>query len=200
MNPGVCGILGIATVRERRIELDDVAIPTDALRTMARGPDGLDWCARGNVVLAHRRLVVIDPSPTGVQPMATADGRFAIVYNGELYNDAEVRRELGAAGVAFRGPSDSETVLRALEEWGTYALPHLRGMYALGLHDAATHTLLLARDPLGIKPLYYWLGQVDGASTLIFASEVQAILAHPDVRARPDLATVSAYLTTIRTT
>jgi asparagine synthase (glutamine-hydrolysing) len=195
----MCGILGIAAARGRRVSVD--ARSAERMRdTMAhRGPDGAGLLDLGNVVLAHRRLAVIDRTLSGHQPMATQDGRFTLVYNGELYNDAEVRAELAAAKVAFRGASDAETVLHALAAWGPGGMAKLRGMYALALFDTREQTLLLARDPLGIKPLYWWRGEVAGGAELAFASEIQAILAHPGVKPEPDIAGVSAYLTTIRT-
>lgn len=170
-----------------------------------RGPDDAGVWRDGNVALAHRRLIVIDPSPAAGQPMRTPDGRFSLVYNGELYNDAEVRAELTRRGVAFRTKSDTETLLHALASWqsdgGREALAKLRGMYALVLHDAREQTLLAARDPLGVKPLYWWQGRAaDGAPLVILASEIRAIMEHPDVARRPDAAVVSSYLTTIRTT
>ncbi|MFM9995108.1 MAG: asparagine synthase (glutamine-hydrolyzing) [Phycisphaerales bacterium] len=201
----MCGILAIATVRGRRLTIDDAAIARMRDAMTHRGPDASGAWRDGNVALAHRRLIVIDPSPEAGQPMRTADRRLSLVYNGELYNDADLRRELGRAGVAFRTASDTETVLHALAVWGgdagREALPRLRGMYAFALHDAREHTIMAARDPLGVKPLYWWRGRAaDGASLLILASEIQAILAHPDVPRRPDAAVVSSYLTTIRTT
>jgi asparagine synthase (glutamine-hydrolysing) len=168
-------------------------------RMTHRGPDGSGLWRHGNVVLAHRRLAVIDTSEAATQPMVTADGRYAIVYNGELYNDAELRTELANLGERFRTASDTETVLLTLARWGAAGLEKLRGMYALGFYDTAEHTLLLARDPLGIKPLYYRFGDVGDGSSLVFASEVTAILAHPGISAKPDLAGISGYLTTIRT-
>lgn len=166
-----------------------------------RGPDGAGLWRDGRVVLAHRRLAVIDPSEAGAQPMLSApdprtgQSRFALVYNGELYNDAELREELAARGVSFRSSCDTETVLHAWATWGVDALLRMRGIFALGLYDRELRTLTLARDPLGVKPLYWWS---DGRQ-LIFASEVAPILAHPDVPCTPDLQMVSAYLTTIRT-
>lgn len=196
----MCGILAIATTRGRRLEIDDAGVARLRDVMTHRGPDGAGLWRDGNVALAHRRLIVVDPSPHADQPMRTADGRFTLVYNGELYNDAELRAELGSSGVRFRTRSDSETVLEALAAWGGDGLGRLRGMYALALHDARDHTMLIARDPLGIKPLYWRLGQGDAGPTLIAASEIPAILAHPGVPVRPDAAVVSAYLTTIRTT
>lgn len=169
-----------------------------------RGPDGAGLWRSGPVVLAHRRLAVIDTTEAGAQPMVTPDGRGAIVYNGELYNDAELRRELApelaARGQAFRTACDTETVLWAMRLWGEGAINRFRGMYALGYYDADAGTLTLARDPLGIKPLYWWRGIATGGTELVFASEIGPILDHPAVTPRPDLAGVSAYITTIRTT
>lgn len=165
-----------------------------------RGPDGAGlWRSpAGDAVLAHRRLAVVDLSPAGGQPMV--DGACVLVYNGELYNDAEIRRSLAREGVAFRSACDTETVLKALMQWGSDALQRFRGMYALGFLDSGTRTLLIARDPLGVKPLYFWRGKAGGVEQVVFASEAPAILAHPDIPVRPDFITVSGYLTTIRTT
>jgi asparagine synthase (glutamine-hydrolysing) len=132
--------------------------------------------------------------------MQSDDGSAALVYNGELYNDAELRAELRDRGVRFRTDADTETVLAALRAWGPAALPRLRGMYALAYADTAAGCVLLARDPLGIKPLYFARAAVGGREEIVFASDLRAILAHPGVRARPDLVTASAYLTTIRLT
>ena len=157
-----------------------------------------------NFALAHRRLAVVDLSEAAHQPMVEVGGRRAISYNGELYNDLELRRELAAAGVVFRSASDTETVLHALSKWGTGAIARFRGMFALAYVDVDAQRLVLARDPLGIKPLYYAVvrvgGGADARDELVFASEIPAILAHPAVRARPDPITASAYLTTIRVT
>ncbi len=133
--------------------------------------------------------------PEPLPGRAEREARFALVYNGMLYNDAELRAELGRRGVRFRSACDTETVLRAFQVWGTEALRRFRGMFALALHDALHGTLLLARDPLGIKPLYYHAD----ADRLVFASEPWAVASHPAVPHRPDLAGVTAYLSTIRT-
>jgi asparagine synthase (glutamine-hydrolysing) len=196
----MCGILGILGPRGRVIGIDDAAVIRMRDRMAHRGPDGAGLWRNGNAILAHRRLAVIDRSEAAGQPMLSGDGRYAIVYNGELYNDAELREELGRAGAAqFRTSSDTETVLAVLARWGPAGLSRLRGMYALGFYDTREGTLLIARDPLGIKPLYYRSGALADGSSLVFASEIPAILAHPEVSARPDLVGVSGYLTTIRT-
>jgi asparagine synthase (glutamine-hydrolysing) len=195
----MCGILGIATTVGQRPRIEPAAVAHMRDTMTHRGPDGVGFWDGGHVILAHRRLAVVDPTPAGAQPMLTPDGRCALVYNGELYNDAELRGELAALGVRFATSSDTETVLHALATWGPNAVGRLRGMFALGFFDARTQSLLLARDPLGIKPLYYRLGRLSGLPGVVFASEIPAILAHPDISAKPDLVTVSAYLTTIRT-
>lgn len=193
----MCGILGLAAVRGAELSVDDAAVCRMRDVMAHRGPDGAGLWRRDHVVLAHRRLAVVDLSEAAAQPMVTGDGRRALVYNGELYNEREVRAALAAEGVECRTRSDTEVVLLALATWGAAALPRLRGMYALGYADVEAGTLLLARDPLGIKPLYWAL--TNGARELVFASEPRAILDHPRVSAKPDLVTVSAYLTTIRT-
>ncbi len=198
----MCGILAIATTAGRRLDLDDRVIIRMRDTLAHRGPDAAGLWRHGHVTLAHRRLIVIDASPQAGQPMHSADGRLALVYNGELYNDADLRAEVlrDRSGVPpFRTTSDTETLLAALEQWGTEALPRLRGMFAFALYDAREKSILVARDPLGIKPLYYWLGRARGQPLLILASEIPAILAHPDVPRRPDPVGVSTYLTTIRT-
>lgn len=190
----MCGILGILAAGPLRVDSRTLEAMRDTLAH--RGPDSAGLWLGDGMALAHRRLAIIDPTPAGAQPMFTPDGRCGLVYNGELYNDAEVRTALAREGVTFRTASDTETVLRAIERWGSDAFPRLRGMYALGFLDVRARVLLLARDPMGVKPLYFArLGD-----ELVFASEIPAILRHPDARAAPDWACVSAYLTTIRTT
>ncbi|MCC6678538.1 MAG: asparagine synthase (glutamine-hydrolyzing) [Phycisphaerales bacterium] len=196
----MCGILGLIAPIGSAPGLDRVGMERLRDRMMHRGPDDAGYLDRANVLLAHRRLAVIDPTPAGHQPMTTPDGRFAIVYNGELYNDAELRLELQRAGHHFYTTSDTETILAAVAEWGWRAIHRLRGMYALGIHDSATARFLLARDPLGVKPLYIWRHRSGGTARILFASEIQAIMVHPGMSPRPDMAAVSAYLTTIRTT
>lgn len=196
----MCGLLALIAPAGRTPGLDRTVIERLRDRLAHRGPDDAGYLDRGHVILAHRRLSVIDPTPAGHQPMASADDRFALIYNGELYNDRELRAELTAAGRLFRTDSDTESILAAFEHWGPPALARLRGMYALLLHDRLTDRVLLARDPLGIKPLYYWAGSFAGGPQLMVASEIRAMLDHPGVTPRPDAAAVSAYLTTIRAT
>lgn len=196
----MCGILGISTCGGSRLSIADSEV--ERLRDLMthRGPDGRGLWRDRTTVLAHRRLAILDQSPAGRQPMATRDGRFLIVYNGEIYNEPDLRARLAAAGIRPGSGCDTETLLLWLEHRGDAGLADLRGMFALALLDTREKTLLLARDPLGIKPLYWWKGRSEGSDLLLFASEPAPILAHGDVPVRPDPVGVSAYLSTIRTT
>ena len=131
--------------------------------------------------LAFRRLAILDLSPAGHQPMVTPDGRFALVFNGEVYNFRELRAELERAGVGFRSSGDTEVVLQALVHWGADALDRLNGMFALALYDRRERSLLLARDHAGIKPLYTLLDE----RGVFFASQYDQIMAHPWAAGRP---------------
>lgn len=171
-----------------------------------RGPDGAgEWESRpGHVRLAHRRLAVIDPSPAGAQPFVLErHGRMlgVLVYNGELYNDRDLRESLARDhGASFHTHCDTETLAVMLARVGTRALSMFRGMYAFAWYDAERETLLLARDPLGMKPLYWWKSPSASHREIAFASEIRPLLMHPGISSHPDLVTVSSYLTTIRST
>jgi asparagine synthase (glutamine-hydrolysing) len=136
-----------------------------------RGPHGRGVFHDGPVRLGHRRLSILDLSERGAQPMSR--GHLAITYNGEVYNFAAIRADLEAEGITFTSGTDTEVILHALDRWGELALHRFNGMFAFALWDQRDHSLLLVRDRLGVKPLYYWC---DG-KTLLFASEVEAILA-----------------------
>ncbi len=173
----MCGIAGVLCYRSGT-STDEREITALRDAQVHRGPDdaGLWLSEDRRVALGHRRLTIIDLSPLGRQPMASADGRHRIVYNGEIYNHVALRRELEARGHAFRSSSDTEVVLVGYREWGRGVLDRLRGMFAFALHDAVSGETLLARDPLGIKPLY----TLDDGSCLYFASELQALRAVAD--------------------
>lgn len=161
---------------------------TDALRH--RGPDDEGYYIAGNVGLGHRRLNIIDLT-TGHQPMSNEDGTVWITYNGETYNYLELRRELLARGHRFCTSSDTEVIVHAYEEYGTGCLEHLNGMFALALYDQRQGALLLARDRLGIKPLYYYVD----TEQLLFASEIKALLPHPAIAVEPHWPALHEYLT-----
>ncbi|MBI1189485.1 MAG: asparagine synthase (glutamine-hydrolyzing) [Tepidisphaera sp.] len=198
----MCGIFGVVTSTSHRPCLTREHLLRARDRMTYRGPDDAGLWDGGHCILAHRRLKVVDLSEHGAQPMIAPGGRDAIVYNGELYNDAELRRELtpqlASRAQAFRGSCDTETLLAALSIWGEAALPRLRGMFAFG--HLSEGRLLLARDPLGIKPLYWRRWHANGIAHLAFASTIAALLDLPGANDAPDLVTLSAYLTTIRTT
>ena len=153
-----------------------LAAAMDRLRH--RGPDDLGSCRRRGLLLGHRRLSILDLSPAGHQPMTSADGRLVVTFNGEIYNFLELRRDLEQSGHAFRTGSDTEVLLAAFVEWGTRCLDRFRGMFAFALWNSDTGRLLLARDRVGEKPLYYWR---DG-ERFVFASEIKALLELMPVR------------------
>ncbi len=183
----MCGIFGVASpdpLPEPRSVLEDL---TDRLRH--RGPDDRGSYFEDTVFLGHRRLSILDLEG-GHQPMAAGGGRYVIVYNGELYNYREIRALLETRGRRFRSQSDTEVVLRAFMEWGADCLTRCKGMFAFAIWDKSRRELFLARDRLGIKPLYYALIQ----GRLCFASEMKAITAHPDFERRANFAALSSYL------
>ena len=153
-----------------------------------RGPDADGRFAEGPVAMAHRRLSIIDLA-SGEQPMATE--RSVIVFNGEIYNYLELRDELRSLGRRFHTASDTEVILQGYEEWGPEVVPRLNGMFAFVLYDRTHRQALLARDHLGIKPLYLHTR----GERVLFASEVKALLADPSVRAEADLDGISQYVT-----
>jgi len=161
-------------------------------RMIPRGPDGAGvWIDPGaGVALGHRRLAIIDLTETGAQPMVSCSRRYVITFNGEIYNFPEIRRELEGRGVRFRSTSDTEVMLESFEQWGIQgALERFVGMFAFALWDCQERALILARDRLGEKPLYYgWAG-----SALVFGSTLEALAAHPDWRGEIDRDALALY-------
>ncbi|HEY7215275.1 MAG TPA: asparagine synthase (glutamine-hydrolyzing) [Thermoanaerobaculia bacterium] len=169
----MCGINGIVRLSDAAPRLDRAELLRTRDAMTSRGPDGAGlWMSDdGRAALASRRLAILDLSAAGDQPMASEDGRFQIVQNGEIYNFMELRRELEAAGERFRSRSDTEVLLALYARDGAAMLSRLRGMYGLAIWDDREKTLLLARDPLGVKPLYY----ATAGGCLRFASQVKAL-------------------------
>jgi len=184
----MCGIAGIADVAGR--VADEALLRAMTSVQAHRGPDGEAVVCRGPVGLGHRRLAIIDLN-TGDQPMANEDGSIWIVFNGEIYNFHELRRELEARGARFRTVSDTEVILKAYEADGPACVERLRGMFAFAILDERRRRLLLARDRAGIKPLVYaWDGR-----RLLFGSEIKAILQDPHVDRDLDQEALGDYLT-----
>jgi len=169
----MCGIAGVFSLRHGPDELRAAAKRMQGA-LIHRGPDdqGLWQSPSQQAVLAHRRLSILDLSSGGKQPMTTPDGRYTVCFNGEIYNFRELRQALQSQGVAFTTASDTEVVLRLFERDGEACTSRLRGMFAFAIWDEVTRSAFLARDPLGIKPLYLHRG----AGTLAFASELQALV------------------------
>jgi asparagine synthase (glutamine-hydrolysing) len=185
----MCGIVGIFNMNGEPVSQVILRKMTGAIAH--RGPDGEGFYIDSFVGLGHRRLAIIDLSPSGHQPMATEDGDYIVTYNGEVYNFQELRIELGSLGHKFRSKTDTEVVLHAYTQWGRECVERFNGMFAFAIWDKTRQELFLARDRYGIKPLYYiFIG-----STFIFASEQKAILSHPAVRREIDLEGLMEYFT-----
>lgn len=186
----MCGIVGFWTNRDfSRLR---ESLPEATSRLVHRGPDdtGLFFDREAGVGLGHRRLSVIDLSEAGRQPMASDDGMVHIVYNGEIYNFKEIRRTLEGHGHHFRTETDTEVILKAYMEWGIDCLPRFVGMFALALWDKRIGKLFLARDRIGIKPLYYYF---DG-ETFLFGSELKALMAFKSFPKNIDADAVPLFL------
>ena len=186
----MCGIAGIFHCgTPKPVDPARVTRMCDAIAH--RGPDGAGVWAAPGVALGHRRLSIIDVAGSP-QPMASADGRAMLVYNGEIYNFRELRRELETLGARFQTSGDSEVILAAWQQWGPACLSRLHGMFAFAIYDLQRRELFLARDRLGVKPLFTAFLS-DGS--LAFASELKGLLAHPLLRRDIDPLAVEDYLT-----
>ena len=176
----MCGICGYAVPRRAAYRPDDAVLLRMREAIQHRGPDDAGHYCDAQVALGHRRLSIVDLGG-GHQPMVSGDGRYVIVYNGEVYNHLDLRRELEGRGRRFRTSCDTEAVLEAVVQFGRLAPTRLRGMFAFAVWDRQLGTLTLARDRFGIKPLYY---AVSEGGALVFGSEIKAILASGLVDAR----------------
>lgn len=185
----MCGIAGIVQLRADGPRPDMAVLDrmTDAL--VHRGPDGRGVWADGPAALGHRRLSIIDLD-NGQQPFSTPDGRVTVSFNGEIYNFRELSAELTALGYAFRTRCDTEVIVHAWSQWGPACVDRFRGMFAFALWDSDRQQLFLARDRLGIKPLHY-AELADGS--LIFGSELKALMAHPGLARRLDPRAVALF-------
>ncbi len=185
----MCGICG--TLEFKGGEVSPVLLKRMTDSIAHRGPDGEGWFRDKNVGLGHRRLAILDLSAAGHQPMITADRRYALTYNGEIYNHTEIRAELEALGHQFRSRTDSEVVLLAWAEWGAKCVTRFNGMFAFAIWDSQTEELTLVRDRYGIKPIYY--AALPGS--FVFGSEQRAIVQHPSVGHQMDKKALYEYFT-----
>jgi asparagine synthase (glutamine-hydrolysing) len=188
----MCGVAGIFVYGDPAAPVDEAELLRIREAMVKRGPDGAGtWIsADRRVGLASRRLAIIDLSEAGAQPMATADGMLRVTFNGEIYNYRSLRKQLEGKGYVFRSNSDTEVLLHLYADRGKEMVQELRGMYAFAIWDERAKTLFLARDPFGVKPLYY----ADDGATLRFASQVKALLAGRAVDAAPETAGSVGFL------
>ncbi|MBF0216315.1 MAG: asparagine synthase (glutamine-hydrolyzing) [Candidatus Omnitrophica bacterium] len=185
----MCGIVGFVNLNREKVNKEILWEMTDSLSH--RGPDGRGVYTDRYLGLGHRRLSIIDLSEKAHQPMLADGGRYAISYNGEIYNFRELRRVLERGGTKFNSLSDTEVLLRSFAQWGTDSLEKYNGMFAFAFWDKENTTLTLARDRYGIKPLYYW----ENKKVFMFASEIKAFLKHPDFKVGMDLEALLEYFT-----
>lgn len=190
----MCGFTGFYECTKKRARSEIHVIAKAMTQTLAhRGPDSADIWQDPDVplVLGHRRLAILDLSAEGNQPMESSSGRYTIAFNGEIYNHLELREQLQKNGHVFKGRSDTETLLSAIEHWGlNLTLQKIRGMFALALWDRQSRTLNLIRDRFGKKPLYVGWAK----NTLVFGSELKALRKHPDFEPRIDKHTLALYM------
>ncbi len=184
----MCGICGVFHFDGQQPNVDILTAMTDSLHH--RGPDDGKTYIDGSVGLGHRRLAIIDLSSAGVQPMTNEDGTLWIVFNGEIYNFAEIKVELEQLGHIFRSATDTEVILHAYESWGVDCLARFNGMFSFALWDSNQQRLWLARDRLGIKPLFY----LHRSDRFLFGSEIKAILCDPSVERQVNLTALHHYL------
>lgn len=186
----MCGLNGILAYRRSAPLIDQLELVATRDRMAARGPDGAGewWDVDRRIGLGHRRLAIIDPDERANQPMRAHADRHVIVFNGEIYNLPELRALLEEHGYAFRTTSDTEALLHLYDLEGHKMLARLRGMFAFAIWDQVERTLFLARDPFGIKPLYY----ADDGATFRFASQVKALIAGGAISDEPDPAGIRA--------
>ena len=188
---GIAGFLSLSGASSPEACAVNLRRMTDTIQH--RGPDNAGaWMdTSAGIALGFRRLAILDLSPTGHQPMASANGRYVIIFNGEIYNFPDLRADLLRLGHTFRGTSDTEILLAAICQWGLKAaVQRANGMFAFALWDIQEQSLQLVRDRLGIKPLYYgWMG-----NTLLFGSELKSLRAHPAFQAEIDPDALSLFM------
>jgi asparagine synthase (glutamine-hydrolysing) len=185
----MCGIVGVFNLNGEPFGLTALKKMADTIAH--RGPDGDGYFVEDNIAIAHRRLSILDVSARGAQPMTSKDGKWVITFNGCIYNFLELKQELQAKCHEFISTTDTEVIVEGLAEYGPSFFERLNGMFAVGAWNKQEKTLYLSRDRYGVKPLYYWFT----GKTIVFASEIKAIIAHPDYNIDVDLHALNEYFT-----
>ncbi len=185
----MCGITGVFHLNNKPVAHQTIKVMTDALAH--RGPDGEGIFIEDNVALGHRRLSILDVSSKGAQPMVSHNGDWIIVFNGCIYNFRELKVDLQSKGHEFYSTSDTEVITEGLAEYGVSFFERMDGMFAIGAYQKSTKNLWLSRDRYGVKPLYYWFN----GETLLFASEIKAIIKYTGFKVEVDLHALNEYFT-----
>lgn len=185
----MCGIVGIFNLNEKPVASNVIKNMAEALAH--RGPDGEGYFVRNNVGLGHKRLAIIDPSPRSAQPMSSSCGKWVVSFNGCIYNFMELKLELQRLGRSFVTTSDTEVLVEGLAVFGEAFLERLNGMFAVAAWNKEQEYLILSRDRFGVKPLYYWFN----GRSIVFASEIKAIMKHPDYEVQVDNDALNEYFT-----
>lgn len=185
----MCGITGVFNLDGSPYSLGNLKKMAQAIAH--RGPDGEGFFIENNIALAHKRLAILDVSPRGAQPMSSKDGNWVISFNGCIYNFLELKQELQARGHQFVSTTDTEVISEGLAAYGTSFFQRLNGMFAVAAWNKHEKALYLTRDRYGVKPMYYWFN----GRSMVFGSEIKAIIAHPDFRTELNLGTLNEYFT-----
>ena len=185
----MCGITGVYNLSGESFSLSHLKKMAEAIAH--RGPDGEGYFVEENIALAHKRLSIIDTSSKGAQPMSSKDGNWVVVFNGCIYNFMELKQELKSKGHEFISTTDTEVISEGLAAYGPAFFERLNGMFAIGAWSKKEKCLYLSRDRFGIKPLYYWFS----GKTLVFASEIKAIIQHPDYKMGLNKIALNEYFT-----
>jgi len=185
----MCGIVGIFNLDGRSVNESLIHRMTDSIAH--RGPDGEGHFIEGNIAFGHRRLSILDLSERGKQPMISNNGNWVIVFNGCIYNYRELREELEEKGIRFSSKTDTEVLLEGLSLYGVAYIHKLNGMFAVGAWNKNEKALYLFRDRYGVKPLYYWFN----GKSIVFSSEIKAILVHPEYSVKLDTGALNEYFT-----
>jgi asparagine synthase (glutamine-hydrolysing) len=185
----MCGIAGVFNLDKKKVNIE--LLKSMLAQISYRGPDGEGFFAKENIGLAHRRLAILDTSNKGSQPMTSKNRKWTIVFNGCIYNFAELKEELKSRNHIFSSMTDTEVICEGLDEYGISFIERLNGMFAIAAWNEEQKQLYLSRDRFGVKPLYYWFNK----KTICFSSEIKSILKHPDYKIEVDLDALNEYFT-----